>query len=553
MPRLNGRSITCTPAAARQRGGLVDRAVGDHHDVEIGPDLASSASVDGSASSSLYAGITTERDCPRHRLRVPSRPSIAAPFLRRPHIAFIVIACVFGIAFALTLPPLAGADEGVHFLRAWHVSNGHVFAEYGHRAGDPAPDSARTFRPASTRVSVIPHRRAAEPHQRPQGVVARVGSGAARGGPCSSTSRRPRCTRRCRTSRARSASASAGCSARRRSCSCCSRGSPTSPRSSHWSRSRSGGSRRASWVLAILALTPVVVFQAATVSADVVTTALALVVIADALALDGPPRRRRTARLLDRDGARHARARTVRSSRTSSSAALLLLPAWRHRRSIGAVARRRAGGRRRARARPGPAGRTTTTSRPTSCRHARRPPELREQQRADHRSRSTTCSGDPFAFVRAVGRTVTDHGVNIARTTRWRRSRSGTCPGWIAFLVAFGVIAMVVDRRRTPRGRAADGVDHALARGRSPSCVSLFLAYVGWNSVHAPRIDGFQGRYLAVRGRDDRLVIRGAPARRRGSRPASRLPIEPVACGSRAWSALMLLAVEIGLAWHSYG
>ena len=43
------------------------------------------------------------------------------------------------MAFALTLPPLAGADEGVHFLRAWHVSNGHSFAETGQRVGDPAP------------------------------------------------------------------------------------------------------------------------------------------------------------------------------------------------------------------------------------------------------------------------------------------------------------------------------------------------------------------------------------------------------------------------------
>ena len=47
---------------------------------------------------------------------------------------------MFGVAFALTLPPLAGYDEGVHFLRAWHVSNGHAFAQSGHRAGDPAPD-----------------------------------------------------------------------------------------------------------------------------------------------------------------------------------------------------------------------------------------------------------------------------------------------------------------------------------------------------------------------------------------------------------------------------
>ena len=160
--------------ARRERGGLVDGAVGDDDHVEVGADLAELGEragqrrflverrnhdervlrCDRPASRRSGSGVSahcrrdrsllsTRRDS-SHRSGYPLAPETLR--FRRPHIAFIVVACVFGVAFALTLPPLAGADEGVHFLRAWHVSNGHVFAESGHRAGDPAPTSARMFR-----------------------------------------------------------------------------------------------------------------------------------------------------------------------------------------------------------------------------------------------------------------------------------------------------------------------------------------------------------------------------------------------------------------------
>src|ERR1035437_424450 len=42
------------------------------------------------------------------------------------HWMFIVIALVFGLALMVITPPLWGADEGVHFFRAYQLSNGEI-------------------------------------------------------------------------------------------------------------------------------------------------------------------------------------------------------------------------------------------------------------------------------------------------------------------------------------------------------------------------------------------------------------------------------------------
>ena len=139
---------------ARERGGLVDRAVGDDDDVEIGPDLAQLRERRRQRGFLVVRGNHDERSSSTarrtgsgyplapdaHRV-IPigsgSLPRRLHPAARCVHRGRMRVRCRL---FAFTLPPLAGADEGVHFLRAWHVSNGHVFAESGHRAGDPAPD-----------------------------------------------------------------------------------------------------------------------------------------------------------------------------------------------------------------------------------------------------------------------------------------------------------------------------------------------------------------------------------------------------------------------------
>ena len=90
------------------------------------------------------------------------------------------------------------------------------------------------------------------------------------------------------------------------------------------------------WVLAVVALMPVAIFQASTVSADAITNALALLVIADALALDGPTRRPR-ARALLIETVCATIALALCKQPYILAAGLLLLPAWRHRRQIGAT------------------------------------------------------------------------------------------------------------------------------------------------------------------------------------------------------------------------
>ena len=157
--------------------------------------------------------------------------------------------------------------------------------------------------------------------------------------------------------------------------------------------------------------------------------------------------------------------------------------------------------------------------------------------------------GHPFAFVRAVGRMVTDYGSTIAhdvvaQTSYFRVSDV------VAVLVAVGLLAVVVaDRGTLPGGRRLQAVVLGLAA--LLVVVSLLLAYVGWNALRAPRLDGFQGRYLLLvlamvcavaypaRGRPV-LALGSAGARRR------RIEIAPLVV---VWSAALLLAVECSLAW----
>jgi hypothetical protein len=159
--------------------------------------------------------------------------------------------------------------------------------------------------------------------------------------------------------------------------------------------------------------------------------------------------------------------------------------------------------------------------------------------------------GHPFAFTGAVWRMVTDHGVSIlhdltAQVSYWH------APGLIAVLVGAGVIgAVVLDAGPLAGGRAMRVL--ALGLALATLVASLFLAYVGWNALHAPRIDGYQGRYLVVVLALAALVVVPEP------RPSSARALETVRVrvGGRTgwlvgWSALMLLAVEVGIFWHSY-
>ena len=120
-------------------------------------------------------------------------------------------------------------------------------------------------------------------------------------------------------------------------------------------------------------------------------------------------------------------------------------------------------------------------------------------------------------------------------------------------LVWCGVGAVVLlDRGALAGGRAMRRLTLVLAF--LTVVASLLLAYVGWNALRAPRLDGYQGRYLLVVLAMVALVIVPDP---RPEPSAGRLAAVRAKVGDRtgwlvAWSALMLLLVEFGILWHSY-
>ena len=228
-------------------------------------------------------------------------------------------------------------------------------------------------------------------------------------------------------------------------------------------------------------------------------------------------------------------------------AALLLLPAWRHRHAIGAAigATLVFGG--------GLALVWTHWANDHYLAPDFLPPSLGGHRNyanngVQPKPQMSYLQHHPFAFVSAVGRTITDHGVSIAHDTMVQVS-FWHVPGIIGVLVALGLVAIVVvDAEPLAGGWPMRAV--ALALAAITVLVSLFLAYVGWNSLRAPRIDGFQGRYLLVVAAMVALAARGA----RGHTGAGfSRRVDRIGLWLMGWSALMLLAVEVGLAWHSYG
>jgi uncharacterized membrane protein len=483
---------------------------------------------------------------------VAPRPAVFS----RPHVAFVAVACVFGIAFALTLPALGGWDEPMHFMRAWHVSEGHVFARKGLRGGDAAPTLGANM-PQGLQLQLAgivydgtlrpDNARRAWSHVNdpaPRGVPTFVDFSAAAvypPVPYVPSAVGIRIGRLFGASAfvlvllARLAQLAAfvalvGLAVRRL---------PTR-----------------AWILAVVALMPVAIFQASTVSADAITNALALLVVADALALTSQPIDRVPTGLVV-ETALATIALALCKQPYILAAGLLLVPMWRHRRQIGATLLATfVIGAGLALAWTHWANRHYITPDDTAgwrklSGHANYYLDNNVQPSAQLRY----VRGHPFAFTGAVWRTLTDHGVSIghdltAQITYWR------APGLIAALVGSGVVAAVVlDAGYLPGGRAM----RALALGLAALTVvaSLFLAYVGWNALRAPRIDGYQGRYLLVVLAIVALVL--VPDPRPDKADGSTAPIATLRtqCGDRlgwlvGWSALMLLAVEVGIFWHAY-
>ena len=109
----------------------------------------------------------------------------------------------------------------------------------------------------------------------------------------------------------------------------------------------------------------------------------------------------------------------------------------------------------------------------------------------------------PLDFVAAMGRTVARDGVEIPRDAvaqlPWRPFASAGAVAVVLLVGAALVLVVAPDRRR--RARSPGGVARSDAFVTWGVVVAttgavFLLAYTGWNAVGAPRIDEFQGRYL---------------------------------------------------------
>lgn len=412
------------------------------------------------------------------------------------------IAGVFGAAFVLLVPPFGGFDETVHFLRAWQVSDGGVFATEvdasagragDHDVGGDVPASLLDDMGTLLRAGVFDEGAAGD-------VFAHLDDRAPRGervfeGFPSSAVYSP-------VPYLPSAAAIAVGRALRLSTLAlllAARLASLVVFVALVSRAirRLPARRR---TLAAVAIAPVALFQAATVTADTLTLALTVLVVADALHLAAlPPGGVRPGLLVETAVASVALA--LAKQPYVAAVALLAVGAWRHR---GRVAAALAG--------VGAAAVALAVGWNAWARDRYVAPTFPGEPEGGYAYRGVDADAQlrfvrehPLDFVAAIGRTLGRWGTEIGRDLfaqvqagRWR------APWPVAVLAAVAVVAVATvdrDAAREDADRAPPATPPAArllaaALALLTTLAAFLLAYVGWNEVGAPRIDAFQGRYL---------------------------------------------------------
>lgn len=448
------------------------------------------------------------------------------------------MASVFGVLLALTLPALGGYDESVHVLRAWQVSDGGVFAierpgadgrtafggdipdeliedmiviarggflaedaePFWRHLGRDAPDGPRSFVDFSSGAVYPP-----VPYL-PSAIAMRAGRtlGVSTAGILLLG----------RLANLATFVALVALAIRRI------------------------GSRR--WLLAVLALLPVVLFQAATISADAITVALVVLVIADAMALTTRSEDEITRALLV-ECALAVGALALAKPPYVAVAVVLLVPALRHRgrvlvtlASTLVVAALLAG----------------AWSAWAADRHVPQdfPPAYLDgsgnyaYRDVDPDAQFEYLRSHPFSLLSAIGHTVAREGDEIAsdvvaQTAWWE------VPWWLVVAAAAAVVALACFDAAPRLDRALRITAGVLVAGLV--LVVFLLAYSGWNAVGAPRVDAFQGRYLFPAFALALLIC--VPSRFANRSTADRLG--PALVGG---AAVLLTLLEIGVARFFY-
>ncbi len=252
--------------------------------------------------------------------------------------------------------------------------------------------------------------------------------------------------------------------------------------------------RRAQWLIAVLALLPVAMFGAATVTIDGITYALALLVVALALRgwLDHERWRRRDTVV------------AVAASLALGAAkppyvllALTLVVALRWRAGLSRIAIN--GGAAAALAvslvwakvMEGPLstqdvafGAITSDDPFHPYRHVDA-----NKQLTQHILR------DPFGFLGVLGRTVRDGGVDWLRDGVAQLKIANVTPNAVAILAGLAIVVACAGSSIGAPGRRSRLALAVVALGTA--IATLVAAYVSWNALGSPDIRAYQGRYLA--------------------------------------------------------
>ena len=250
------------------------------------------------------------------------------------------------------------------------------------------------------------------------------------------------------------------------------------------------------WMLATVALLPVTVFQAAMLSADGITIALSLLVLALALNLAATrPGAVTGGRLVETAIATIALG--FAKPPYILFALALLIPWWRHRGRVGRIVAAAAG-----------AGLVATASWGAYASRVYVAPRLPAGFAAFGIGRFTAFTHvdpgrqerfilhHPWFFAMSIGRTLSSFGPDLAREALTQ------VPLWrlpVLAIVAAAAIAAASSFVADPRSELVLGWRSRallLGIGAATFLALMLLAYTGWNAVGSPRIEAFQGRYL---------------------------------------------------------
>jgi uncharacterized membrane protein len=299
-----------------------------------------------------------------------------------------------------------------------------------------------------------------------------------------------------------------------------------------------------------VALLPVTVFQAAMISADGITIALALLVVALALDVAATPRGEVTkGRLVEIALATVALG--LAKPPYILFALALAIPIRRHGGRVARAVAGALGAGFAAAAAWGVYASSVYVTLPLAPGYVGPLTRFSVFTHVDQRRQRSYVVHHPFRFLRAIGRTLSTYWTDllhqvVAQVSLW------TVPVAIV-VVAFGIVAVSA---AIPEGGPPASTSRSLLGTRSRALLVaialatffalMVLAYLGWNALEAPRIDAFQGRYLLP---TIPLLLLALPARRAST--AEALKAGGIVIVSVA-SALLLAVVWFGLRSHFY-